>query len=111
MIRLCLTALRDCFAALCSDQRASGCIFRNLIMRGENLFIVSEKSPPTTSFPQRGKEYPVDISLRRRFSLIKAVQHKSTAKIKLRRTPRRKGAIAMQNAVIYARFSSHAQNE
>ena len=54
------------------------------------VFFAGEKSPPTTSFPRCGKVYPVDISLRRRGYLIKAVKHISTAKIKLRRTPRRK---------------------
>ena len=37
-----------------------------------------------------GKVCPVDIPLRRQAGLVKAVKHKSTAKIKLRRTPRRK---------------------
>ena len=34
----CLTALWDCFAALCSDQRASGCIFRGRKISTDNFF-------------------------------------------------------------------------
>lgn len=52
---LVLNRLAGVYAALCPDQRASGCIFRYLILTGEYLLIVSEKSPPTTSFLRERK--------------------------------------------------------
>lgn len=90
-VRLCLTA-REWVTPPCK------------MVKGGYLSPVRHKPPSPTAIP-------LDIFLRRCFLAIKAVKHKSERrKLNLRRTPRPKEQ-AMKNAVIYARFSSHAQNE